>query len=323
MTSPSLERAGRVEPVEPVEPAESLEKAARPARRPYRAPKVRHLGCVRDLTLGAELRRCRRRRHVHPADVIAARCERSAEPSRPLDTTIEGSGPAEATSLGYRIGRAPLPYVVVERSREPSAAGGLLVERGGFGGRPAYVRRTDGAVLVSTDLSWMVDTSRARGWDVSIDPDRIASECLFDAGPVGRTQTLLREIQEIPPATRVHLLPDGMTLEALAPPRVVQTNEGERVERLRALLGAAMARAVEGAQQVGVLTGGGLDSGALLAMAHARVPRTTALIEKQAAAPGAKRVGEFFSGSTEISDWTAASSPVSATGSSARASRTR
>lgn len=50
MTSPPLERAG---PVEPVEPVESLEKAARPARRPYRAPKVRHLGCVRDLTLGA------------------------------------------------------------------------------------------------------------------------------------------------------------------------------------------------------------------------------------------------------------------------------
>ena len=186
-----------------------------------------------------------------------------------------GSGPAEPTSLGHRVGRAPLPYVAIERS--PS--GGLVVERGGFGGRPAYVRSKDGVVLASTDLSWMLEASRERGWSVSFDPDRLASECFFDAGPVGRTQTLFREIQEIPPATRARLLPglvERVELQPLAVPRLVEENETHRVAHLRALLSAAIARAVEGAQSVGVLAGGGLDSGALLALAHARVPRTNA-----------------------------------------------
>lgn len=168
-------------------------------------------------------------------------------------------------------------------SFERSPDGGLVVERGGFGGRPAWVRCEPGFVLASTDMAWLLEASAALGLGTSLDPDRVAAEALLDAGPIGRTHTLFREIQEIPPATRAHLSPGRMRIERLEPPRVDagHGDEGalgpaEVVERLRAHLFLAMDRAVDHAANVGVLTGGGLDSGALLAMAHARAPSTKA-----------------------------------------------
>lgn len=175
--------------------------------------------------------------------------------------------PAEATALGHRVGRATLPYVVVEHAPR----GGLVVERGGFGGRPVYVRCERDVVLASTDLTWVLDAARALGvrWSSSsLDPDRLAAECILDAGAVGRTETLFRGIREVPPGMRADLVPGRMTLAALPPPRLDDAPDAHDVKRLRALLFAATERAVGGSSHVGVLTGGGLDSGALLAMAH-------------------------------------------------------
>ena len=177
---------------------------------------------------------------------------------------------------GHRVGRPPLPYVSIEHAPH----GGLAVERGGFGGRPAYVRCERDLVLASTDLTWVVDTARSLGvrWSSSsLDPDRLAAECAFDAGGVGRTQTILLGIREIPPGTRAVLVPGRMVLTPLEPPHPVdQAGRGRDVADLRALLLAATRRAVEGATHLGVLTGGGLDSGALLAMAVALGPRVDA-----------------------------------------------
>jgi asparagine synthetase B (glutamine-hydrolysing) len=173
---------------------------------------------------------------------------------------------ASPVGAGHRVGRPPLPYVSIEHAPH----GGLAIERGGFGGRPAYVRCERDLVLASTDLTWVVDTARALGvrWSSSsLDPDRLAAECTFDAGEVGHTQTLLRGVREIPPGTRAVLVPERMLLTPLEPPRPMGEPGAYDVASLRALLLAATERALEGASHIGVLTGGGLDSGALLAMA--------------------------------------------------------
>ncbi|MEA2747397.1 MAG: hypothetical protein QOI41_1540, partial [Myxococcales bacterium] len=181
--------------------------------------------------------------------------------------TITASPPAEATERGFRVGRTPLPYVALERG----AVDAIVLERGGFGGRPAYVRCERDVVLASTDLAWVVERSRALGLALTVDPDRLAADCLLDPGAVGRTQTTFREIAEVPPATRAHVALGRMTLTRLpapapAPREVAERGGTDLVDRLRALLFAAIERAVEGAPCVGVLTGGGLDSSALLSM---------------------------------------------------------
>lgn len=160
----------------------------------------------------------------------------------------------------------PLPYVSIERAPEQEH----VIERGGFGGRPAYVRRERDVVLASADLSWIIEEGRRLGLsEPSLDPDRLAAECLLDAGAPGRTSTVYREISEVPPGTRARVTPEAMTLEQLPPPRWSPLSRGERAAtRLRELLVGATKRAVDGEAHVGVLTGGGLDSGALLAMAH-------------------------------------------------------
>ena len=175
--------------------------------------------------------------------------------------------PAEATASGHRVGRAPLPYVQVEHAPR----GGLVVERGGFGGRPFYVRCERDVVLASTDVAWVLEAARALGvrWSsASLDADRLAGECTWDAGPVGRTETLFRGIREVPPGMRAEIVPGRMTLTALRPPRIDGAPGAHDASRLRELLFAATERAIGGSSHVGVLTGGGLDSGALLCLAH-------------------------------------------------------
>lgn len=191
--------------------------------------------------------------------------------------TITASPPAEATERGFRVGRTPLPYVALERGADDA----IVIERGGFGGRPAYVRCERDVVLASTDLAWVVERSRALGLGLTLDPDRLAADCLLDPGAAGRTQTTFREIAEVPPATRAHVALGRMTLTRLpapapAPREVAERGGTDLVDRLRALLFAAIERAVEGAPCVGVLTGGGLDSSALLSMTLALGVRANA-----------------------------------------------
>jgi len=188
---------------------------------------------------------------------------------------IQAKAPAESTHAGHTLGRGPQPYV----SFEATADGGLVVERGGFGGRPAWMRREPRFSLVSTDLAWLVATSRALGLATTLDPERIAAECLLDAGAPGRTSTVYREIDELPPATRARMFPGRSSFAPIAVPRVASDLDARVgvVEELRARLATALDRATFGATHLGVLTGGGVDSGALLALASARVACVDAL----------------------------------------------
>ena len=188
---------------------------------------------------------------AHTGDVVTRTTLAALPRDRALmsasDTTVDVAGsvsslsafvPAEATASGHRAGKAPLPYVLVEHA----SRGGLVIERGGFGGRPAYVRCERDVVLASTDLTWVLDAARALGvrWSSSsLDPDRLAAECILDSGAVGRTETLFRGIREVPPGMRAELVPGRMTLTALQPQRFDETEE-----RLRSTDGAAVEEAL-------------------------------------------------------------------------------
>lgn len=77
---------------------------------------------------------------------------------------------ATATPNGARLGRPPLPYVELALSEGDCA----LVTRGGFGGRPAYIRTTADLALAATDLGALVRASRALGLPSTLDPDALA-----------------------------------------------------------------------------------------------------------------------------------------------------
>ncbi len=187
---------------------------------------------------------------------------------------MHGATPAEATDHGYRSGCPPQPYV----DFATTADGGLVIERGGFGGRPAWVRRERGFALASTDLGWLVDTSRGLGLPLTLDSAELAAECVLEAGPSGRAASLYREIAEVPPGVRARVHADRVMFEALALPQVAEERAPrELVERLRARLSAALDRAASGVSHLAVLTGGGVDSGALLALAQSRAVRADAL----------------------------------------------
>ncbi len=203
--------------------------------------------------------------------MITAKCERAPRTGC-FESVVAGDASGEPTSRGHRVGLAPLPYVVLERGRET----GLFVERGGWGGRPAYVRCDGDVVLASTDLAWVVKESRARGKRLTLDAECVASECVFDAGHEGKTRTFFSEIQEIPPGSRTWLSPGVVASERLSVPAPRDTADVDAVAHLRRLLGAALDRALARVGCVGVLTGGGLDSSALLAFAVARGLRATA-----------------------------------------------
>ncbi|HSO33800.1 MAG TPA: hypothetical protein VLT33_14810, partial [Labilithrix sp.] len=191
----------------------------------------------------------------------AAHAARRARDGR--QAVVHGEGHAEPMEAGQILGRPPQPYVAFAAT----ADGGLVVERGGFGGRPAWMRHEPRFSLVSTDLAWLVATSRALGLATTLDPERLAAECVLDAGAVGRDATVYREIEELPPATRARVSPGRASVEPLALPRFDEDLDGrDVVEALRARLATALDRAASGATHLAVLTGGGLDSGALLAL---------------------------------------------------------
>jgi len=181
-----------------------------------------------------------------------------------------------------------LPHVVFEASAQ-----GIALERSGFGGRPAYHRRDGDRVLASTDLGWVVEASRALGLPLSLDLDQVAAACLLEAGEVGGTRTLFREIDVVAPGTRVTLSPRDRTSSSLALPGTPAPldrglpggDRGRGVAReLRERILAAVEGAVRGRGRIGVLTGGGVDSGALLAIGALLAPEVNAFAIDVAAA---------------------------------------
>lgn len=189
--------------------------------------------------------------------MIAARLTRGV-----LSTTA--TPPAVAVRGGFAEGEPPLPYVSIVATGEGTPAATLAITRGFLGGRPAYWRRARDVVLASTDLDAVVAASRALGLSTSLDAEALAEACLLD----GPARPPIREIASVAPGTRTEVSHGGVVTTSLGTPRAPAIDVRSAREELRRRLETAVARAVGGASRVGVLTGGGLDSSALLALAH-------------------------------------------------------
>jgi asparagine synthase (glutamine-hydrolysing) len=163
------------------------------------------------------------------------------------------------------LGEPPLPSVGIAVERGEA----LVVTRGGFGGRPAYVRVLRDVALASTDLPWILEASARLGIATSLDADMLAARAAhLVASPSGDTRSLFADVVTVPPGTRLEVTPRGHVSRAAldvpspieAPPRLALA--------LREILLRAVGRAARRGERIGVLSGGGLDSGALLALAH-------------------------------------------------------
>ncbi len=141
----------------------------------------------------------------------------------------------------------------------------LSVTRSGFGGRPTYLRACADGVLASTDLGWMVRASRVLDLPVTLDADVLASRCAHL--PALGERSIYREVLELATGMHAAVTRSGWSLTRLSPPRPAA--DRARSHELLEVLTRAVANAVgAGPGRVGVLTGGGLDSAALLAIAH-------------------------------------------------------
>lgn len=173
---------------------------------------------------------------------------------------LDAAGGASA-----QLGASPLPWVRVAIG--PGDA--LVVTRGGFGGRPAYVRVLSDVVLASTDPGWILDASSRLGVATRLDADTLAARAAHLVGSISDgARSVFRDVMTVPPGTRVEVTPRGeLSRSALdAPPPVEPPSRP--VDALRELLLRAVGRVAARGERVGVLSGGGLDSGALVALAH-------------------------------------------------------
>ncbi len=171
--------------------------------------------------------------------------------------------PSEVLPRGAQLGRAPLPFadvLVVE------SAPSLVVTRSGFGGRPVYLRVCGDGALASTDLGWLVRVSRDLQLPVTLDPDALAARCAHL--PAYGDRSIYTEISEVPPGSRATITKTGWSLTRLSPPSSASddASAGDLLEVLTRAVGSAAGTAPT---RLGILTGGGLDSGALLAIARA------------------------------------------------------
>ena len=170
--------------------------------------------------------------------------------------------PSTTLADGARLGHAPLPFAEL---RVGEHAPTLAITRSGFGGRPMYLRAVADGVLASTDLGWMVSASRALDLPVTLDADALAARCAHL--PAADQRSIYAEIAELPPGTRAAVTRNGWSLTRLSPPRPA-AEDASAAELLGVLVRAVASAAGAAPDRIGVLTGGGLDSGALLAVAR-------------------------------------------------------
>lgn len=151
---------------------------------------------------------------------------------------------------------------------------GVLLARGRFGGRPLYyAHENDGrTVVVCSHLAPLVAIgTRER----ALDADRLAAMVLV-SGSGDASSTPYVGISRVRSCEAIVLSREGISERAESHVRAEIVPEGAHPEdlarALRAQIDRAVARAVGDARRVAVITGGGVDSGALLAavVAHAR-----------------------------------------------------
>ncbi len=156
-------------------------------------------------------------------------------------------------------------FVVVTYDGERGVA---TIVRDQLGGRPLVQARMGGGALFAEHERVIVDLlPSAPG------PDRLALAQWIERGSVPAGRSMFEGIARIPPAHRVLLAVDGMTIEPYWRPcyeGVVSGSREEAAERLRTAAFDAVQRAAQGAHQPAVRLSGGLDSACVAAGLAAR-----------------------------------------------------
>ena len=151
-------------------------------------------------------------------------------------------------------------FVVVALDRERETA---MVIRDQLGGRPlVYARVGDGVLLAEHERAIVELLPSTPG------PDRLALARWIERGSTPPGRTLFEGVRRIPPAHRILLSDDGVSIEPYWRPRYEGVAAGSRqeiAERLRSAAFAAVARAAQGARQPAVSLSGGLDSACVAA----------------------------------------------------------
>jgi asparagine synthase (glutamine-hydrolysing) len=164
-------------------------------------------------------------------------------------------------------------FVVVALDRERELA---TVVRDQLGGRPlVHVRLGGGALFAEHERALVELLPSTPG------PDRLALAQWIEGGTTPPERTLFEGIRRIPPAHRVLLYADGVTVEPYWRPRYEGVAAGSReaiAEHLRSVAFAAVQRAAQGAHRPAVRLSGGLDSACVAAgLAAGSVPASQAL----------------------------------------------
>lgn len=233
----------------------------------------------------------------HPAGAAAARRALGAATEGRTGTWLETSSCALFVSgdsvLDRRREVASLGSVAWDRSRVDEArpslsllrgayalarAGGdgLELARGVSGGRSLYYARcAGGGYLASTELRPLL---RAVGVP-ALDRERLAAACANAAPPDVRS-TVFRGVRRLAACESLRLDRGGEHFRPrdVPPLTTIEAPVPELARELWRRLEDAVARGMEGRSHVAVATGGGLDSGGLLAAAVARGAQTGAVV---------------------------------------------
>lgn len=152
-----------------------------------------------------------------------------------------------------------------------SAERRLFLVRDRFGVKPLYLWRTAGRVAFASEVKAFLAHP-----EFKVNVNRAALREYFTFQNVFRSHTLFAEVEQLPPATILTIDRDGERAETywdydFANPEPIDSTEA--VERLEALLGAAVERQLVADVPVGAYLSGGMDSGTLVALASRSTPR--------------------------------------------------
>ena len=143
---------------------------------------------------------------------------------------------------------------------------GLLVSRGPYGGKPLYYRQQgDGGVVVSSTLSAVVAEA---GGSLPLDVEKLGCLALASAGNDPRS-TVYHGVRRVLPCETI-LFAIRHSRSSIHLPPIPTQSSGEVREHaaaLRDLLTLVVDEQVRRFHSLAVATGGGLDSGGLLALA--------------------------------------------------------
>lgn len=147
----------------------------------------------------------------------------------------------------------------------------LHLVRDRFGVKPLYLWRTPGRLAFASEIKAFMAHP-----EFSVRVNEAALREYFTFQNLFRPHTLFAGVEQLPPATILTIDRDGERRETYWDydfSRVEQIDESEAVETLERLMRQAVQRQLVADVPVGAYLSGGMDSGSLVALASAHVPR--------------------------------------------------